>query len=267
MVGAAFLRVFLPLDRLPEEERSRFERWILSGGRAEARPVYRHLTPSRRSVGLLETTEERSDVRSRDGRWYASPSRNRLRVLAAMVALRESVPADVADLLVPEVDARRAARELARARRRDPAGVPAMLESAWHVPVRWFVLFDDSERRIDGRADGGVTMRYWTRIGSARRRAEWAVRLLERAELGPVAAMVAELDQWLSSFDASAAVELDYGAVADPAGWNDLDDDHSAGEIREALEALEAGDLERSGELYRTVAGRWAEARIRESLN
>ena len=267
VVGAAFLRVFLPLEALPDEERNRIERWLLSGRRAPSEPVYRHLTPSRESVGLLEMTEERSDVRSRDGRWYACPSRNRLRVLAAMVALRESVPAEVADLLVPEADARRAARELARARRRDPGAVPAMLESSWHIPVRWFVLFDGDDRWIAERPDGGYTVRYWTPIREARRRAAWAAGILEAADLGPVAAMVTELDEWLASFDVSSAVELDYGGVAEGSGWNDLDDDHSATEIREALQSLEAGDVDRSAELYRSVAGRWAEARIRESLN
>jgi hypothetical protein len=62
-------------------------------------------------------------------------------------------------------------------------------------------------------------------------------------------------------------VELDYGDAAAPADWIDLDEDHSAAEVQAALDALEAGDLDRAGELYQSVAGRWAEAKIRESLN
>jgi hypothetical protein len=62
-------------------------------------------------------------------------------------------------------------------------------------------------------------------------------------------------------------VELDYADVAMNSSWNDLDEDHSAKEIQDSIDALEAGELEMAGDLYRAVAGRWAEAKIRESLN
>ena len=42
--------------------------------------------------------------------------------------------------------------------------------------------------------------------------------------------------------------------------------DHSAAEV-EALGALEAGDLDRSSELYRTLSERWSALRGRESSN
>lgn len=206
-------------------------------------------------------------IRRESDRWYACPSRNRLRVLAAMLSLRETAPEEMADALVPEILARRAARELARIRRRETNAVPTMLESPWHVPVRWFSLFDDSERRLGEREDGGFTLSYWTQVPLARERAQRAATVLEDGDLRPVAAMVYELDDWLSCFAAEAAVELDYADVAMSTGWNDLDEDHSAREVQESIDALEAGELDRAGELYRAVAGRWAEAKIRESLN
>jgi hypothetical protein len=218
-------------------------------------------------MGLLEAAGERTEVRFESGRWYACPSRNRLRVLAAMLSLRETVPAEVADALVPEIEARRAARELARIRRRDPRAVPTMLESPWHVPVRWFVLFQDEERLLAERDGGGYSLSYWTSLPKARERAQRAAAVLERGDLRPVAAMVHEMDDWLSCFSSHAAVELDYADVAITSGWNDLDEDHSAKEVQDSIDALEAGELERAGDLYRTVAGRWAEAKIRESMN
>jgi hypothetical protein len=75
------------------------------------------------------------------------------------------------------------------------------------------------------------------------------------------------MDDWLSCFPSQSAVELDYSDVALASGWNELDEDHSAKEIQDSIDALEAGELERAGDLYRTVAGRWAEAKIRESMN
>lgn len=269
MVATSFLRVFQPVDSLPETERVRWERSIVQGEHVGPfRPVYRERRTSRRGrLGLLTAEDDRADVRLVQGRWYVCPWRTPLRVLASLLTVRETVPSEMADALVPEADARRAARELARIRRRDPKAVPAMLQSAWHVPVRWFVLFDDGERSLVEREAGGFRLHYWTSVPRARDRAQRAMRILEQGGLDAVAEVVRDLDEWLSCFDPRCSVELDYADVADSFGWNDLDEDRSAREVAEALDALEAGDRERAGEIYQAVAGRWAEARIRESLN
>ncbi|HEX2031298.1 MAG TPA: hypothetical protein VHL78_07850 [Actinomycetota bacterium] len=269
MVGSAYLRVFQPLDALPENERAGWERYIVHGGHLKpVRRVYRERhTGHRGRLGLLTAEEDRADVRLVGGRWYVCPWRTPLRVLASLLALRDMVPEEVADALVPESEARRVARELARIRRRDPSAVPSMLESHWHVPVRWFVLFSGKERRIEERADGGFRLSYWTTLARARERAGRAVRVLKGGDLDDVVSIVEDLDEWLSRFARPSAVELDYGGLSDHFGWNELEEDRSAEEIQAALDALEAGDNERAAELYQAVAGRWAEARIRESLN
>jgi hypothetical protein len=264
VVGSAYLRVFLPIETLPEPERIRAERAIVHRP-AAARPVYRERGGGR--LGLLTADQEGVDVRMADGRWYVCPWRTWLRILAGLLQVRETIPAEVAEVLVPEPEARRAARKLARLRRRDPAAVPTLLESPWHVPVRWFVLFEDEERRLTEAPGGGHRLTYWTSVSSARRRARKATRALDRGGLEAVAEVIRNMDQWLGSFGEGAAVELDYGEVASGETWNDLDEDHSAGEIQEAVEALEAGNLEEAGELYQGVAGRWAQAKLRESFN
>jgi hypothetical protein len=266
--GSAFLRIFQPLDGLPQRERTRWERYIVQGGHDVAPPpIYRQRRTAGGALGLLTVDQERTDVRLVDGRWYVCPSTTRIRVLAALLSLRQTIPGEVAEALVSETEARRAARELARLRRTDPPAAPTVLESGWHVPVRWFVLFDDSERRLVERQDGEYGIRYWTEIGRARRRTRRAIEVLRRAGLDAVAAVVRDIDDWLAGFPPGSAVELDYGGAAPSSGWNDLDDDHSAGEIQASLDALREGDLDRAGDLYQGVAGRWAEAKIRESLN
>ncbi|MDQ4005200.1 MAG: hypothetical protein M3135_02720 [Actinomycetota bacterium] len=262
MVGCAYLRVFQPIEAVPADERLRS-----SEERFAAPRRYRHVGPAGNRIGLLEASGDRTEVRTEGERTFVCPSRTRIRVLAAMLSLRESAAPEVAEALVPEVEARRAARELARIRRRQPGAVPTLLESAWHVPVTWFVLFEDAERRMNERSDGGYELRYWTTLRRARQRAEHAVGVLQRTDLGPVADMVRDLEEWLSFFDPGSRVELDYGDAAASLGWNELDEDHSAREVQDALAALEGDDPERAGELYQAVAGRWAEARIRESLN
>jgi hypothetical protein len=266
MVGSAFLRVFLPVDAVPEPERLRAERAIVhqpAGGLN--RPVYRERGSGQ--VGLLTAEEEGVDVRMVDGRWMVCPWRTRLRILAGLLQVRETIPREVAELLVPESEARRAARELARLRKRDPSAVPTLLESPWHVPVRWFVLFADHQRILADRPEGGYRLTYWTPLPEARQRARRATRALDGGGLDAVAEVIRDMEDWLGGFGREAAIELDYGDVAAGASWNDLEGDHSAGEIQEAVDALEAGDLERAGELYQAVAGRWAEAKLRESLN
>ena len=266
--GSAYLRVFQPIDAFSEGDRARWERYIVHREHeASGAPVYRQRRAAGGRLGLLTSDEDRAQVRLVDGRWFVCPSTTRLRVLAGLLSLRETVPGEVAEALVPEAEARRAARELARIRRRNPRAVPTVLESAWHVPVRWFVLFDDAERRIVDRPDGEFRAFYWTGLAAARRRARRAAGVLDRGGLDGVASVVRDIDDWLASFPAGSGVELDYGDAAASAGWNDLDEDHSAGEIQEAVDALEVGDLERAGDLYQRVAGRWAEAKIRESLN
>lgn len=266
MIGSAYLRVFLPVDAVPEPERLRAERAIVHRrGSGPAPPVYRERGSGR--VGLLTAEEEGVDVRLVDERWFVCPWRTRLRILAGLLQVRETIPREVAEVLVPEPEARRAARELARLRRRDPSAVPTLMESPWHVPVRWFVLFEDHQRVLADRPEGGYRLTYWNSLPEARRRASRAVRALDGGGLDAVAQVVRDMGEWLGGFGPDAAIELDYGDVAAGAGWNDLDADHSAGEIQEALEALEAGDLERAAELYQAVAGRWAEAKMRESLN
>lgn len=269
MVASAYLRVFQPLEALPEQERLAWERYIVQGGHLRpGRRIYRERpTAFQGRMGLLTAEDDRADIRLVGERWFVCPWRTRLRVLASLLSLRETVPVEMADALVPETEARRVARELARIRRRNPSAVPGMLESHWHVPVRWFVLFAGEERRLEERPDGGYRLSYWTDLPLARKRAARAAAVLKGGELEEVGDIVRDLDEWLGRFDRRSAVELDYGELCDHLSWNELEDDRSAEEIHEALRALEAGDQERAADRYQAVAARWAEARIRESLN
>ena len=269
MFPVAHLRVFQPLDGFSGDERDHWERYIVAGGHSRpARPVYRERTTAPEgSLGLLSSAEgDHADVILEDGRYYVCPWRTRVRMLASLLSLRESTSPEVVDGLVSEADARRAARELARMRRRGSTAVPFMLQSAWHVPVRWFVLFDDDDRSLS-EDDEGYRLSYRSTAAKARKRVEEALRILRRSELAPLADLVGDLGRWLAGFDQASIVQLDYDSVSELFSWDELDNDHSAGEIQEAVRALGAGDLARSAEVYQTVAGRWAEVRSHESLN
>jgi hypothetical protein len=49
--------------------------------------------------------------------------------------------------------------------------------------------------------------------------------------------------------------------------WDEMDDDHSARDIRDALRALSDKEFPRSADLYQSVLVRSAELRAHESLN
>ncbi|GIV00989.1 MAG: hypothetical protein KatS3mg014_2604 [Actinomycetota bacterium] len=267
MVPSAELRVYQPLEAFPAAERARWERYILTGGMARSSlPRYRQL-PAAPGLGLLVPAEdEGAYVKLLDGRYYVCPLRTRMRTLAAILAFAEAPPFEGADALLGRGLVKRARRELRRMRRRDPALVASLMQSPWHVPVRWFVLFDDEERRILEQ-DGRHRLSYLTTARRAMRRAERAVPVLRGTDLGQVAETIVELHQWLALFDPGALVELDYAGLCTFLSWDELDDDRSVRDVQEAIAALAAGDLGRPIELYQAVLGRWAEVRGREGLN
>ena len=270
MIPCAYLRVYRPLDSFDERERADWERYILSGGYRAARPVYREESIGEGRFGLLSSAgEEHADIRLVDGRYFVCPWQTRLRVLAGILSFRESAPAEIVDAFVPESQARRAARELARLKRRAPSAVPSMLQSPWHVPVRWFVLVEDAERKlVESAGADPFRMYYWTPVRLAIKRAERTAYALRRTDLDPLARPVRELGQWLTAHHHRSMLELDYGSLSGMFAWDELDNDHSARDIQDAIQALSGtGGMARAAELYQTVPTRWAEARGRESLN
>jgi hypothetical protein len=269
MFPCAYLRVFQPLEAFPAEERGHWERYIVAGGHSRpSRPVYRERpTVPEGRLGLLSPADgDHADVRFEEGTYYVCPWRTKIRLLASLLSLRESTPPDMVEALVSEAEARRAARELARMRRRGSAAVPFILQSPWHAPIRWFVLFIDDERRLVEEEDG-YRLLYRSTAAVGRQRVDEALEVIRNSELAPLVDLIGDLSRWLAAFDATSIVELDYGSVSALFSWDELDNDHSAREIGEALEALGRGDVARSAEIYQTVAGRWAEVRSHESLN
>ena len=268
MVPSAYLRVYQPLDAFEREEQLHWERYLLDGGPPPSiRPKYAdHHTVG--SLGLLAPAEgEHAEIRVIDGRTFISPWRMRLRVLGAMLSFREAEPMELWDQFVPKRDAKRAARDLRRFRRHDPSAVSFCHQSPWHVPIRWFVLFRDEERRLTDDGVGGSRLSYRTSTRRAMRRAEQAVVPLRRSELGPISDLIVDLHQWMSAFEQGSLLELDYGELCSFLTWDEMDDDHSARDVAEALTALERHEYPQAAEVYQGVLSRWAEVRSREIFN
>jgi hypothetical protein len=268
MVPSAYLRVFQPLDAFERDEQLHWERYLVEHARGpELRPRYVDRPTVGRLGMLAPMQQEHAEVRVIDGRTYLSPWRIRMRVLAATLAFREAEPLELWDQFVPKKEGRRAARELRRLRHLDPAAVSFSHQSPWHVPIRWFVLFHETERTLADDEHGRMRLRYVATTRRAMRRAEQAVRPLKRSELGPITDLIVDLHQWMAGFHSSSLVELDYGDLCDLLTWDELDDDHSARDIHDALEALERAEYPQAADVYQGVLARWAEIRSREIMN
>lgn len=268
MVPQAYLRVFQPLSAFSSDERAHWERYIVDGSSTRPTRVLYHQHLVAGKLGLLAPTEsEDADIRMFEGHHYICPWRTRVRILTSILQLREMTVPEMADQLVPEDEAKRAARELAKMRRRNPYAVPFMLQSPWHVPIRWFILFDDGERRIQEVEGTGWRLSYETTVGEARRRLDRALGVVRDAELEPLIEVLEDLARWLAAFDRHSKLELDYARLSSLFSWSELDDDHSAAEVNGAIEALGAGEPARSADLYQEVAGKWAQVRAHESMN
>ena len=266
MVPAAELRVYQPLVTYPAEEQAQWERYIVAGAPHAVRPRYADLAAPT-GLGFLHPTEhDGAHVKVVDGAYYVCPERTRLRVLAGVLAFRDAAPFEGAGAFLSDRQARRVRKQLDRLRRRNPGHVAAIMQSPWHVPVRWFVLFDEEERRLL-ETGGRHRLSYLTTTRRAIRRAERAVPILRHTELGPIADLIVDLHQWLSVFDHGSLVELDYGGLCELLSWDEMDDDHSAREVQEALRALSAEEFTRSAELYQSALARSNELRNHESTS
>lgn len=267
VIKTSYLRVYQPLSAFSSEER---DRWLSEPERDELPEprISRHwlATGAMMSIEGFGLTDG-AFVRRTQGDLMVCPWRTRLRMLAGLLAFRTSVPEEVADAFVPEEEARRAAHELAELGETHPEVRSHILHANWHVPLRWFAAFDDSERILtEDRA--GLRVRYETVLSSGRARLEHAVQVLEQSWIdATVVDSVRELLGWLGEFSEDGILELDYSSVAAMFPDEELVEDHSAAEVTACVEALAAGDVERAGRTFMTLSERWTQARSHEVLN
>lgn len=244
MINAAYLRVYLPADRLSSLERFR-------------------PSPRRRAVRVTdhfvwdESLIEDAFSVEWSGASYLCPRFPRLRMLESALAFSNSYPGLP---LISEAGLRNYADELAGLRRDSPNARSYILSSPWHVPLRWFSAFDPEERELY-EGGHGLCIRYRTGLAAAVERTVAAVTTLEDAGFSDgVVDQVRDLEHWLGEFASSAMLELDYAGVASIFTESDLVLDESCDEVHKSLEALERGHFEEAGEFYMAVAGRWAHA-------
>ncbi|MGW9025514.1 hypothetical protein ACWGQ5_15045 [Streptomyces sp. NPDC055722] len=269
---ASYLRVYEPLAAFPEPERGQWERYA----RRPDRPSYQD--ELRRSLADLLPTppvpvpvHESGDafVTEVDGAPYICPWRTRLRGWQALGELAEELPGPVLDAVLPPVVRRQATQDYERWLEDNPDARPWIRTATWQVPLNWFVLVSDDERRYEkGTGEAPPMLRYRTPMVQARRRTARALRTLKEAiDEGPLIDGLVDVGRWLEEFHPRSLVELDYGGLVHVLPAAELDGDHSAADVAEGIEALRLGDGATAGEAYGRLVERWRAVRDRRSAN
>jgi len=265
---AAYLRVYEPLAAFPEPERGHWYRYAAADPRRTAQDELRQSLAGLTAVPPVAVpVQESSDafVAVVDGVTHICPWRTRLRGWQALDALEELLPGPVLDVVLPAWIRTRAGAEHEEWRARNPDARPWIRSARWHVPVRWFVLFDDAERTYEPSGGGESkqpVMRYRTPMVQARRRTARALRVLKDSQdEGPLVEGLVDVGRWLEEFHPRSMVELDYGGLVYAIPPDDLAQDHSAADVAEGLAALREGDGAGAGEVYERLIDRWSAIR------
>ncbi|MFI5084318.1 MAG: hypothetical protein ACHP7K_00140 [Actinomycetales bacterium] len=184
------------------------------------------------------------------------PSQHVLRSVDASGAFATGRTRQLASLSLRAEDVAR----LHERRAADPRTSGAVLTRTanWGIPFTWFVLVDEGDRTEVLRSSGRIlTVRIQVPYPVAYERLSAAKELLGRAapELD-LFEEIEEMDEWLEGLPADAAMELDYGPVA-----NRLYPDDSPSDVRMGLECLAEGDSTGAAAAYRRLASRWMPVR------
>ncbi|MEU1151090.1 hypothetical protein ACFYO9_25620 [Streptomyces sp. NPDC005863] len=285
---AAYLRVYEPLAAFPEPERGHWARYArrpdLPTCQDELRRSLADLLPTPPvPVPVHESGE--AFVAEVDGVLCVCPWRTRLRGWQAMGELAGQLPAPVLDAVLPPVLRRQTTADYEQWLARNPDARPWIRTSTWQVPLHWFVLVDDEERRYEegekdgadgadgaGGADGSdgapPLLRYRTPMVQARRRVARGLKVLREAlDEGPLIDGLLDVGRWLEEFHPRSLVELDYGGLVHAVSAEELDEDHSAADVAEGIEALRDGDGAAAGEAYARLVERWRAVRDLQFAN
>jgi hypothetical protein len=274
---ASYLRVYEPLAAFPEPERTFWKNYAAAGQSRTAQDELRQSLADLVPVPPVPVPVHESReafVAVLDDVVHVCPWRTRLRAWLALAELADQWPAPMLDAVLPPVVRRQAAADYERWRERNPDARPWIRSANWHVPVRWFVLFDDADRLFtpagepgsgpdssgeDGRKPRSApVMRYRTAMVQARRRVARGLRALrDGLEESPLIDGLVDVGRWLEEFHPRSLVELDYGGLVHAIPESRLSDDHSAADVAEGLAALRAGDSEAAGVAYGRLSERW----------
>lgn len=258
LVPGAQLRVYVPVESLPPDERGFWQRYLDAGGgvtRDEAARIEDRDALRRLVTGRMHRAVEEAMVRRAGRRTLICPLDIDLRCEVALAALVRTAPSALVRAVDPDGTLR--SQPIVRSGR---ARSPHILDEAWVPPRMWFACFDPSERHLHDHPEGaGRRIAYLTSVGQAIERLERAMDVLQD-RVAPDHDLLVDIDllgAWLTEFDTTGLVELDYRDVAHGLSAQQLADDVSCRDVWDAIDALDDEDLERAMTAFAAFDARW----------
>lgn len=253
----------MPTDTLGPRDRARWAPDRALGHR-EARRAEDTVARLRLLTGRGSLPQDAVLVRRAGDQQFVCPLQYDVRSAVGLRVLQDTVPDQVVDLLLP-VGALRSRLDAVAA----VGGVRTIVDAPWAVPIPWFVLFDDGERRFLHPPEGtGPRLLYLTTVGTGLQRIERVVEAMEVVEdADELVEDLADLAGWLESFDPRSLLELDYAGLGRMLGAERLEADRSVHEVWSAVEGLESGDLLAAVAYYGALRGRWRDLRAQPTAS
>ncbi|MBT2507342.1 hypothetical protein J7I98_15890 [Streptomyces sp. ISL-98] len=272
----SYLRVYEPLAAFPEPERSHWASYARRKDLPTAQDELRRSLADLLPVPPVPVPVHESGdafVAEVDEVVCVCPWRTRLRGWLALEELPELYPEPMVDAALPPLVRRQASADFERWLERNPDARPWIRSSVWHVPVRWFALFEGDEREYvkAGEGDAGPVLRYRTPMVQARRRVARALKALrehlDATAREPLSAGLVDVGRWLEEFHPRSLVELDYGGLVHVLSDSHLSQDVSAADVAEGIAALRDDDAAAAGEAYGRLTERWRAVRELQFAN
>ena len=150
------------------------------------------------------------------------------------------------------------------------------------IPLDWFVLFSEDDRKSLYTHWGFNAIHYDTTIGTALSRIEEALQILsgcfENNEMNKIKSLFADnltvmthslsdLQTWFSGFDPNGFVVLNYGDICSHIHPSTLKNEQSVQETWDILHLINKGQLEDASSSLRVLFQKWDEIRSQASGN
>lgn len=148
------------------------------------------------------------------------------------------------------------------------------------IPLDWFIMFIEEDRKSLYTHWGFNAIHYDTRIGTALDRIDEAINILSNCltdtdkstinklfanNLSIMCQSLSDLQTWFSGFDNTGFVVLNYGEVCSYISPATLKNEQSVGEMGDFLELLKSGELEKASSSMRILFQKWEEIRSQAS--
>lgn len=157
---------------------------------------------------------------------------------------------------------------------------PYLLCSENIIPVEWFILFKDNERKFFNTPWGFTGMHYDTKINLSLERIKEAEEILRNIstankknepklalfqKLNEIQARILELKNWLSGFDSSSYVLLNYGEICSFIHPYTLKNERSVNEVWQLISFASEGRFNEAQSLLNFLTEKWEDIRRRAS--